>query len=84
MEFKKSLKRDFQINSICIYNPIDKTNVLKKSKEILNFSFFNNKELKLIDYKIINQKNQMLILQSVKYLLAKIPLKLLNELLVTM
>jgi len=78
LEFKKSLKRDFQINSICIYNPIDKTNVLKKSKEILNFSFFNNKELKLINVgRCTDQKNQMLILQSVKYLKNKIPLKLL-------
>ena len=78
LEFKKSLKRNFHINSICIYNPIDKANVLKKSKETLNFSFFNNKELKLINVgRCTDQKNQMLILQSVKYLKDKIPLKLL-------
>ena len=78
LEFKKSLNRNFHINSICIYNPIDKANVLKKSKEILNFSFFKNKDLKLINIgRCTDQKNQMLILQSVKYLKNKIPLKLL-------
>jgi glycosyltransferase involved in cell wall biosynthesis len=78
LEFKKSLKRNFYINSICIYNPIDKANVLKKSKKTLNFNFFNNKELKLINVgRCTDQKNQMLILQSVKYLKDKIPLKLL-------
>lgn len=78
LEFKKSFKKNFNINSICIYNPLDKANILKKSKEFLNFSFFNNKDLKLINVgRCTDQKNQILILKSVKYLKNKIPLKLL-------
>ena len=77
-EFKKSLKKNFNINSICIYNPIDKKIVLKKSKINLKFKFFNNKKLKLISVgRFTDQKNQMLILEAIKYLANKIPIKVL-------
>ena len=39
-EFKKNLKKNFAIKSTCIYNPIDKAHVIKKSKDILKFNFF--------------------------------------------
>ena len=40
-EFKKSLDKIFNINSICIYNPINKKEVLKQSKVNLKFNFFS-------------------------------------------
>ena len=77
-EFKKSLKKNFNINSICIYNPIDKKAVLRKSKINLKFKFFNNKKLKLISVgRFTDQKNQMLILEAIRYLKNKIPIKVL-------
>jgi len=78
LEFKRSIKKKFNINSICIYNPIDKTNVIKKSRETLQFNFFKNNELKLISVgRCTDQKNQILILKAIKHLKDKIPLKLL-------
>ncbi len=78
IEFKKLLKNKFNVSSVCIYNPLNKKEVIDKSKENLNFKFFNNKKLKLINIgRCTNQKNQILILKSIKYLKNKIPLKLL-------
>ena len=78
IEFKKDLKNKFNVKSICIYNPLNKSELIKKSEERLNFKFFNNKKLKLINIgRCTNQKNQILILKSVNYLKNKIPLKLL-------
>tara|TARA_B110000305_G_scaffold177678_1_gene196761 strand:+ start:1096 stop:2193 length:1098 start_codon:yes stop_codon:yes gene_type:complete len=77
-EFKKNLKKNFAIKSTCIYNPIDKAHVIKKSKDILKFNFFNNNELKLINVgRCTDQKNQILILKAVNYLKKKLPIKLL-------
>ena len=78
IEFKKSIKKKFDINSICIYNPIDKINIIKKSRESLKFNFFKNKKLKLINVgRCTDQKNQILILKAIKLIKNKIPLKLL-------
>ena len=77
-EFKKLLKKKFNVNSSCIYNPINKEEIIKKSRESLNFNFFNNKKLKLINIgRCTEQKNQILILKAIKYLKNKVPVKLL-------
>ena len=77
-EFRKSLNKTFNTNSICIYNPINKKEVLKQSKVYLKFKFFNNKSLNLINVgRCTGQKNQILILKAVKHLKKKIPIKLL-------
>ena len=77
-EFKKSLDKIFNINSICIYNPINKKEVLKQSKVNLKFNFFDKKSLNLINVgRCTSQKNQILILKAVKHLNKNIPIKLL-------
>ena len=79
LEFKKSLKFFFNVNSICIYNPLNKLKILKLSKARKNVKFFNgNKHLKLINIgRYTDQKNQLLILKSVKYLNKSIPIRFL-------
>ena len=78
IEFQKLLKKKFNVNSSCIYNPINKNEVLRKSKASLDFDFFNNKKLKLINIgRCTEQKNQILILEAIKYLNGKVPIKLL-------
>ena len=78
IEFKNNLKKKFNVRSICIYNPLNKGEIIRKSQETLNFQFFNNKKLRLINIgRCTNQKNQILILKSIRYLKNKIPLKLL-------
>jgi len=79
LEFKKSLKIFFNVNSICIYNPLNKLKILKLSKVKKNLKFFSgNKHLKLINIgRYTDQKNQLLILKSVKYLNKSIPIRFL-------
>tara|TARA_Y100001970_G_C14243267_1_gene866252 strand:+ start:1736 stop:2836 length:1101 start_codon:yes stop_codon:yes gene_type:complete len=78
-EFKKSLKKYFNVNSTCIYNPLDIHKILKLSKNNKKFNFFkNNKYLKIINIgRFTDQKNQLLILKAIKYLDNRIPIKLL-------
>ena len=78
-EFKDSLKKYFNVNSACIYNPLNKSKILKLSKSIKKFDFFkSDKYLKIINIgRFTDQKNQLLILKSIKYLKKKIPIKLL-------
>ena len=78
IEFQKLLKKKFNVNSTYIYNPINKNEILRKSRASLDFDFFNNKKLKLINVgRCTEQKNQMLILKAIKYLKGKVPIKLL-------
>ena len=79
IEFKKSLKDYFNVNSICIYNALDRSKIKKLSNKKKNINFFNGiKNLKLINIgRFTDQKNQLLILKSIKYLKNRIPLKLL-------
>ena len=79
MEFKKSLKDYFNVNSICIYNPLNKSEIFKLGNKKTKFTFFKNKNyLKIINIgRFTNQKNQLLILKSIKLLKDQIPIKLL-------
>ena len=78
LEFQKLLKKKFNVNSSCVYNPINKQEIIKKSRVRLDFNFFNSKSLKLINVgRCTEQKNQILILEAIKYLKDKVPIKLL-------
>jgi len=78
-EFKKSLKKYFNVDSHCIYNPLNKLNILKLGNMKKKLSFFKEKNfLKIINIgRFTDQKNQLLLLKSIKYLNNRIPLKLL-------
>ena len=78
-EFKESLKKYFNVNSVCIYNPLDKSKILRLSKSKNKFNFFSkNKYLKIINIgRFTDQKNQILILKAIKHLNNQIPIKLL-------
>ncbi len=78
LEFKKSLKIFFNVNSKCIYNPLNQLKILRLSKAKKNLNFFSgNKHLKIINIgRFTDQKNQLLILKSIKYLKESIPIKL--------
>ena len=52
--FKKEFQNVFNINTVLIYNPLDKSQILKKSKKFLNFKFFDDsKSLKNYPVKIV-------------------------------
>ena len=79
IEFKKSLKKYFNVDSICIYNPLNKSKILKLGNVQKKLSFFKKKNfLNIINIgRFTDQKNQLLLLKSIKYLNNRIPVKLL-------
>ena len=66
-EFKKDLKKEFKVNSKCIYNPLDLKNIIEKSKQ-KSKKFFKNRNKKIL--KILNigrftdQKDQITLIKS--------------------
>ena len=77
IEFKKNLRKNFNVNAVCIYNPINKSSVLKLGHVRKKIKFFKSKKnLRILNIgRLTNQKNQLLILKSIKYLKNQIPIK---------
>ena len=77
-EFKKDLKKEFNVNSKCIYNPLDLKNIIKKSKQ-KSKKFFKNKNKKIL--KILNigrftdQKDQITLIKSLNIIKSVINFK---------
>ena len=65
-KFKTELDSKFKTNSIVILNPLDRKNIIVKSKKKIKFSFFQNKnELKIINIaRFTNQKDHITLLKS--------------------
>ena len=69
LEFKKEIKRKFLINSVCIYNPLNKSEIISKSKKLSKKIYKNKYSLKIINIgRLVDQKNQIIILEAVKSL----------------
>ena len=63
-EFKKRFKTKFKIDTVCIYNPLDKKEIIEKSKIKKSIKFDKNK-LNLIHVgRLVDQKDQMTILKA--------------------
>ena len=77
--FKKELDKKFKVNSKMIYNPLNKDELIKKSKEKLNFDFFKSKKtLKIINVsRFTDQKDHITLLKAFSIVSKKIPAKLL-------
>ena len=68
-DFKKELKSKFNLNSECIYNPLNKKEIIKNSKKRLNISFFNKKDFKIISVaRFTNQKDHFCLIKSINLL----------------
>jgi glycosyltransferase involved in cell wall biosynthesis len=75
-QFKKELDFKFKINSYVIYNPLNTKEINKKSKKKLNFPFFKNKHLKIINVgRFVDQKDQFTLLKSLVLIKDKINFK---------
>ena len=69
IEFKKEIKNKFNINSICIYNPLNKNEIFTKSKIKTKKIYLKENSLKIINVgRLVDQKNQIILLKAVKYL----------------
>ena len=72
-DFIKSLKYEFNVNGKCIYNPLDKREIEKKSK-ITKKKYFNKKStLKIINIgRFVDQKDQITFLKALNLIKHKI------------
>ena len=78
LDFKNLFFKKFNIKPVMIYNPtFNKKIIIRKSKEKINFNFFDNiRELKIISVgRLVKQKNHILLLNALNNLKNKIKFK---------
>ena len=81
LEFKNQLDNKLSVNSLLIYNPLNKREIIKNSKKKIKLNFFNTNKSKIL--KIINigrftdQKDQITLLKAINEVYKKVKLKLL-------
>jgi len=77
--FKKEIDKKFKINSKMIYNPLNKKEIISKSKVKIKKNFFNQtKQLKIINVaRFTDQKDHITLLKAFHIVSKKIPTKLL-------
>ncbi len=80
VDFKKQFKLIFNINATCIYNPLNKTEIIKLSRNYIQFPFFkkNDCQLKIITIgRFTDQKDHMTLLRALNEIKNKINFKIL-------
>ena len=67
-EFKKEYKDKFNINTLCIYNPLNKNNIVNYSKEKIKYNFFEKfKHLKIVFIgRLVDQKDPITFIKALK------------------
>ena len=64
-QFKKELKRHFNVDAICIYNPLNTKEIREKSKKKSLSIFKSKKKIKILNIgRFTEQKDQMTLLKS--------------------
>tara|TARA_B100000780_G_C21110013_1_gene448500 strand:+ start:811 stop:1905 length:1095 start_codon:yes stop_codon:yes gene_type:complete len=73
LQFKKELKSKFQVNSKCIYNPLNAKEIKRKAKDKSIKIFTNKKSLKILNIgRYTQQKDQITFLKGLEILDNKI------------
>ena len=71
-DFKKELDNKFKINSFVIFNPLNKFEIQKKSREKLKFNFYKKSKVKLITVgRLVDQKDQLTLLRAINLIKEK-------------
>ena len=78
-DFKNELDKKFNTNAKVIYNPLNKNDIIKKSREFFDFNFFKSKKyLRIINIaRFTDQKDQSTIIKAFNEINKKISCKLL-------
>jgi glycosyltransferase involved in cell wall biosynthesis len=64
-DFKRELDKNFNLNSTVIFNPLNKVEILEKSKSKINLKFFKKKNLKIINIaRFTDQKDHLTLLKA--------------------
>ena len=68
LDFKKDLKKKFNVNPSCIYNPLNKREIKKLSEKKIN-KIFSKNSIKIINIgRYVDQKDQITMLKSLNYI----------------
>ncbi len=77
-DFKKIIKKKFDVNSVNIYNPLNTNEILKLSRKKIKFNFFEKNYLNIINIgRLEDQKDHLTLLNAIKLIKNRIKLKLL-------
>ena len=77
-DFKKELKNKLNLDSKCIFNPLNTNEIKKLSQKKIKFKFFKKNTINIISVgRLVEQKDHMTVLKSLKYLKNKCNLRLL-------
>ena len=69
IEFKRDLKKEFNVNATCIYNPLNKNEILTKSKKKSVRIFKTKDKLRILNIgRFTDQKDQLTLLKSLNNL----------------
>ena len=64
IDFKRDLKNEFKVNSVCIYNPLNREQIVKLSNEKIK-KIYKKNCLKIINVgRFVDQKNQIILLKA--------------------
>jgi|TARA_B100001063_G_C16689246_1_gene516103 glycosyltransferase involved in cell wall biosynthesis len=75
-EFKNEIRKKFSVKSVCIYNPLNKDQILKESRKKVK-KIFPKKYLKIIHVgRLVDQKDQLTILKAINELKHSYKIKL--------
>ena len=77
-EFKKIVRKKFDVNSTCIYNPLNQKEIIKKSKKKILFKFFRKNTFNFINVaRFEHQKDHLTLLKGFLKLKKKLNFRLL-------
>lgn len=78
LDFKRKLDKEFNLKTVCIYNPLDKKLIIQKKNKTLKFNFFKKNTMNIINIgRMTYQKNQIFILKVLNEIKHKINFRLL-------
>ena len=76
LDFKKEYKKEFNLNVHCIYNPLNRKEIFKRSKLKPKISFFKKDTLNFLNVgRLVNQKDQITLLKAFKLIKIKTKIK---------
>ena len=77
IDFKKQFKKRYDINAACIYNPLNKKEIINKSKKKIH-NYFDKDSLKIINVgRLVDQKDQITLIKAADIIRKKIKIKVL-------
>ncbi len=73
LEFKRDIKKEFNVNATCIYNPLNNKEILKLSKKNSKKFFSKKKNLKILNIgRFTEQKDQITFIKSLNIVKRKL------------